>query len=104
MIDEASVLKKQVDSLSEEYQCAIDEEISQIDNNSYLSEQTKNHIKRRLKAEEAGISQEKQKHVNPNIQSMCLLINKLSCLGFRMAQKTEVICGRTGQSLGQKKI
>lgn len=78
MIDEASNLKKQVNKLAVEYQNTIDQEILQIEQNPFFDEKIKNHIKRRLKAEDRDINQGES--IPPNKQNVRLLMDNLSAM------------------------
>ncbi|KTD08966.1 purine NTPase [Legionella gratiana] len=80
MIDEASTLKKQVNKLAAEYQNSIDKELLQMEQNPHFDEKIKNHIKRRLKAEDRDINREKKNDVVPNQQNVRLLMDSLSDL------------------------
>lgn len=85
MIDEASTLKKQVNKLAAEYQNSIDQEILQMEQNPFFDDKIKNHIKRRLKAEDRDINLEKKNCIVPDKQNVRLLMDSLSDL---FAKKT----------------
>ncbi|ARM33289.1 hypothetical protein B0B39_07015 [Legionella longbeachae] len=80
MIDEATTLKKQVNKLAAEYQSSIDHKLLQMDQNPLLDEKTKNHIKRRLKAEDRDKNLDNKNCIVPDKQSVRLLMDSLSDL------------------------
>ena len=80
MIDQASILKNRVNKLAIAYQNAIGLDMRQIESNPLLDARTKSHIKRRFKAEEQEIIQEKQNRIAPNKQEVRLLMDNLSVL------------------------
>ncbi|KTD63613.1 purine NTPase [Legionella santicrucis] len=85
MIDEASTLKKQVNKLAAEYQNSIDQEIFQMEQNPFFDEKIKNHIRRRIKAEDRDMNLEKKNCIVPDKQNVRLLMDSLSDL---FAKKT----------------
>ncbi|KTD54639.1 purine NTPase [Legionella sainthelensi] len=80
MIDEASTLKKQVNKLAAEYQNSIDQQMLQMEQNPFFDEKIKNHIKRRLKAEDRDMNLEKKNCIAPDRQNVRLLMDNLSDL------------------------
>ncbi|VEB37686.1 purine NTPase, putative [Legionella sainthelensi] len=80
MIDEASNLKRQVNKLAAEYQNSIDQQILQMEQNPFFDEKIKNHIKRRLKAEDRDMNLEKKNCIAPDRQNVRILMDNLSDL------------------------
>lgn len=78
MIDEAIALKKQVNEFAAQYQNAIGLKLIQIEENPFFDEKIKNHIKRRLRAEDRSLSQKKKEYIAPSTHNVRLLMDSLS--------------------------